>query len=136
MIQRNKGLLGIRPVIEGIQLQENMSFDEKFQNITLRPIIKLQHHLLLAVFKNYIQKHKNVFSQLSLEKRMAYIENAIQKDTKFRNSVKGMIIGQFTTEEYELYIQNSSALNKRMMNLVKKRLMDSIQLFEPSPSPI
>ncbi|MGO1585595.1 glyoxalase [Mesonia sp.] len=136
MIQRNKGLLGIRPVIEGIQLQENMSFDEKFQNITLRPVIKLQHHLLLAVFKNYIQKHKNVFSQLSLEKRMAYIENAIQKDTKFRNSVKGMIIGQFTTEEYELYIQNSSALNKRMMNLVKKRLMDSIQLFEPSPSPI
>ncbi|MDQ7918309.1 glyoxalase [Mesonia sp. MT50] len=136
MIQRNKGLLETRPVIEGIQLQENMSFDEKFQNITLRPVIKLQHHLLLAVFKNYIQKHKNVFSQLSLEKRMAYIENAIQKDTKFRNSVKGMIIGQFTTEEYELYIQNSSTLNKRMMNLVKKRLMDSIQLFEPSPSPI
>jgi len=134
MTQRNKGLLEIRPVIEGIQLQDNRSFDEKFQNKTLRPIIKLQHYLLIAVFKNYIQKHKNVFYQLSLEKRISYIENAIQKDTKFRNSVKGMIIGQFTTEEYELYIQNSSALNKRMMNLVKKRLMDSIQLLEPSPS--
>ncbi|MDT0295024.1 glyoxalase [Mesonia ostreae] len=135
MMQRNKDLLEIRPVIEGIQLRENMSFDEKFQNKTLRPVIKLQHDLLIAVFKNYIQKHKIVFSQLSLDKRITYIENAIQKDTKFRNSVKGMIIGQFTTEEYEIYIQNSSALNKRMMNMVKKRLMDSLQLLEPSPIP-
>lgn len=132
-MQRNKDLLEIRPVIKGIQLRENMSLDEKFQNKTLRPIIKLQHDLLIAVFKNYIQKHKIVFSQLSLEKRMAYIENAIQKDTKFRNSIKGMIIGQFTTEEYELYIQNSSALNKRMLNMVKKRLMDSMQLLESTP---
>jgi len=135
MIQRNKGLLEIRPVIEGVQLRDTMSFDEKFQNKTLRPVIKLQHSLLLTVFKNYIQKHKNVFYQLTLDKRIAYIENAIQKDNKFKNSLKGMIIGHFTTEEYELYIQNSSALNKRMMNLVKKRFIDSIQLLEASPSP-
>jgi hypothetical protein len=48
---------------------------------------------------------------------------------KFRNSVKGMIIGQFTEEEYAIYIQNSSALNKRMMNIVKERFIDSIQAF-------
>ena len=40
-----------------------------------------------------------------------------------------MITGQFTIEEYELYIQNSSALNKRMMNMVIKRLQDQIQYF-------
>ena len=40
-----------------------------------------------------------------------------------------MIIGQFTTEEYEIYIQNSSALNKRMMNIVKERLVSNIQVF-------
>ena len=49
---------------------------------------------------------------------------------KFRNSLKGMIIGQFTVEEYLLYIENSSALNKRMMNIVKQRLLNNIQLFE------
>lgn len=61
---------------------------------------------------------------------MAFIENAVQKDMKFRNSLKGMIIGQFTVEEYSTYIQNSSALNKRMMNIVKERLQDNIQLLE------
>ena len=61
---------------------------------------------------------------------MEYIANAIQKDIKFRNSLKGMVIGQFTVEEYQTYIQNSSALNKRMMNLVKERIQSNIQLLE------
>lgn len=134
MSQRDLGLLEVRPVIEGIQLHSSVSFDESFQNKTLRPVIKLQHYLIIEVFKNYIRKHKNVFYQISLEKRITYIENAIQKDIKFRNSLKGIIIGQFTIEEYELYTQNSSALNKRMMNLVKKRVIDSIQLLEPTSS--
>ena len=106
-----------------------MSADEAFQNKTLRPVIKMQNDLFVAVFKNYISKRKNVFYDLTLPKQMAYIENAIHKDMKFRNSLKGMVIGQFTVEEYEIYIQNSSALNKRMMNIVKERLLSSIQLF-------
>jgi len=107
-----------------------MSKDEQFQNSTLRPIIKFQNPLLIEAFKNYIIKHKNAFNQLNIEKRLDYIENAIQKDIKFRNSLKGMIIGQFTVEEYMAYIQNSSTLNKRMMNIVVERLKDQVQAFE------
>lgn len=61
---------------------------------------------------------------------MHYIENAIQKDIKFRNSLKGMIIGQFTVEEYLVYIENSSALNKRMMNIVIENLKNQLLLLE------
>ncbi|EPR70258.1 hypothetical protein ADIWIN_3614 [Winogradskyella psychrotolerans RS-3] len=132
MTTRFNNLLSIRPEILSAKIHQGTSADEAFQNKTLRPIIKLQHDLLIAVFKNYIVKHKNVFSELSLEKRINYISNAIQKDIKFRNALKGMIIGQFTVEEYELYIQNSSALNKRMMNIVKERLIQSIQIFTPT----
>lgn len=107
-----------------------MSKDEQFQNGTLRPIIKFQNSLLIEAFRNYIMKHKNSFYELSIQKRINYIENAIQKDVKFRNSLKGMIIGQFTVEEYTTYIQNSSALNKRMMNMVVERLKDQVQAFE------
>ena len=107
-----------------------MSSDERFQNETLRPIIKFQNDLLLASFQNYIVKTKNTFYELRLEKRMDYIANALQKDIKYRNSVKGIIMGQFTVEEYANYIQNSSALNKRIINMVIKRLQDQIQYFE------
>lgn len=129
MATRSQDLLSVRPTIPSAKINDNMSFDERFQNATLRPIIKMQHDLFIVVFRNYIAKHKNVFYDLSIPKQLAYIDNAIHKDMKFRNSVKGMIIGQFTVEEYALYIQNSSALNKRMMNIVKTRLIDSIQLF-------
>lgn len=130
MNDRPNDIKRIRPEIPSARITENMSVDEHFQNATLRPIAKLQNPLVLEVFRNYIAKHKNVFYDLSLEKRLAYIENAIHKDMKFRNSVKGMIIGQFTVEEYFIYIKNSSALNKRMMNIVKERLISQIQLFE------
>ncbi len=130
MDKRDHLLLKARPTISSIQINNNMSDGEHFQNITLRPIIKLQNELFLVVFKNYIKKHKNVFYELTIEKRLKYIENAIHKDIKFRNALKGMIIGQFTIKEYATYTKNSSALNKRMMNIVKQRLQSNIQLFE------
>ncbi|GGH42310.1 hypothetical protein GCM10011364_13730 [Mangrovimonas yunxiaonensis] len=110
-----------------------MSNDEYFQNKTLRPIIKLQNDLFIEVFKNYANKHKNVFYDLSGQKQINYIENAIHKDMKFRNSLKGMVIGQFTLDEYTFYITNSSALNKRMMNLVKEQLIDHLMVLQKHP---
>ena len=115
MTNRTKDLKTIRPIIPTALVNDSMSKDEQFQNKTLRPIIKMQSELLF-----------------SLTKHMDYIENVIHKDMKFRNSLKGMIIGQFTVEEYALYILNSSALNKRMMNIVKERFITNIQLFQPA----
>ncbi|MGY3793379.1 glyoxalase [uncultured Aquimarina sp.] len=130
MENRESNLLAIRPQILNARVTENMSEDEQFQNKTIRPIIKLQNELLIEVFRNYIKKRKNTFYELSVEKRLLYIENAVQKDMKFRNSLKGMIIGQFTVDEYLIYIKNSSALNKRMMNIVRERLQSNLQLLE------
>lgn len=131
MKTRDEALLQIRPEISSAKVTTLMTSGESFQNRTLRPVIKLQNDLLIAVFKNYVRKHKNVFYTLSVEKQLEYIENAIQKDIKFRNSLKGIIIGQFTIDEYVIYTENSSALNKRMMNIVKERLKDNLlQLAE------
>ena len=130
MSTRSEKLLQQRPDIPTSKINDQMGSEEYFQNAILRPILKLQNDLFISVFKNYIKKHKNVFYELSLEKKQRYIEHAIQKDIKFRNSLKGMIIGMFTVEEYETYKLNSSALNKRMMNLLIVRLKDQLLLFD------
>ena len=127
MTNRSLDLKRIRPDHITTTINSEMSLDERFQNLTLRPVIKFQHDLLIEAFKNYASKHKNVFYDLSVDKRIDYIENAIHKDMKFRNSLKGMVIGAFSVEEYNLYIKNSSALNKRMTSIVKNRLIDNIQ---------
>ena len=130
MNDRPNDLLRIRPEIKKTQQFENMSVEERFQNESLRPILKLQNPLFLAVFHNYIEKRKGVFYSLGLEKKLNYIENSLNRDQKFGDSIKGMVIGLFTMEEYNAYSLNSSALNKRMMNMVIERLKDQVQLFE------
>lgn len=112
------------------EVNKSSSSEELFQNQTLRPILKLQNDLLLSVFSNQIVKNKIDFHHFSVEKKLQYIENCIQKDTKFRNALKGIIIGLFTLEEYGEYIKNSSSLNKRMMNMLIERLKSQVQLFE------
>jgi len=130
MSTRSEKLLQQRPDIPTSKINDQMGSEEYFQNAVLRPILKLQNDLFISVFKNYIKKHKNVFYELSIEKKQRYVEHAIQKDIKFRNSLKGIIIGMFTVEEYETYTLNSSALNKRMMNLLIVRLKDQLLLFD------
>ena len=61
MSNRSTQLEQIRPVISSALVHDNMSSDERFQNNTLRPVIKLQSDLFIEVFKNYVSKHKNVF---------------------------------------------------------------------------
>ena len=127
MENRDLFLLEIRGEIVG-SLSKDSSAEELFQNKTIRPIMKLQNDL----FIDYAIKQKNVFFSLPPEKKMSYIENVIQRDIKFRNSLKGMIIALFTIEEYAEYITNSSNLNKRMMNLLIERLKSHAQLLVTS----
>ena len=128
MKTKDELLLDIRGASIGVITEQSCS-EEKFQNQTLRPILKFQNDLFIEVFRNYASKQKNVFFSLTPEKKMIYIENAIQRDIKFRNSLKGVIIGMFTSSEYKEYIQNSSNINKRMMNLLIERLKSQIQII-------
>lgn len=103
--------------------------EESFQNEVLRPILKLQNDLLIACFINYINRNKADFHNHSLDKKQSVIENVIRKDIKFRNVLKGMIIGLFTADEYAIFIQNTANTNKRMMSMLVERLKSQVELF-------
>jgi hypothetical protein len=128
METRDELLLKVRENIIGI-VSESSSSEEKFQNETLRPILKLNNDLFIESFRNYIDKHKNDFYSLSVENKLAFIENAIKRDIKYRNTLKGIVLAWFTMIEYKNYTTNSSNLNKRIMTLVIERLKSQVQLF-------
>lgn len=128
METRDLSLLQIRGGAIGNTL--NASPEEIFQNQTIRPILKLQNDLFVEAFRNYVDKYKGDFYNYPAQKKLSFIDNAIHKDIKFRNALKGMVIAMFTIDEYHAYIKNSSNLNKRMMNMVIERLQSQAQLFE------
>lgn len=100
-----------------------------FQNAIFRPILKLHNEIFLEVFKNYLLKHKSNFWELNEDQKKTFIASSVQKDIKFRNALKGMIISWFTIPEYLLYTKNSSNLNKRMMNLLIERYQTQLHLI-------
>lgn len=130
MDSRNERLLSIRLEVPNARVNQSTLGLESFQNSTLRPISKFQNELILSIFENYIIRYKNVFHKLGNEEKLRYIENTVKKDSKFKNLIRGIFMGHFTIEEYKFYSENSSEVNKRIINLTKERLQSQLEHFE------
>ena len=122
--------ISIRPIIESIIFNNKSTEVESFQNLSLRPIIKLQHAILIAFFKKHLISRKTSFKNLSAEKSFLFIENSLTKDNRLKNRLIGMIIGLFTLDEFEVYLENSSEYNKRILNILKTRYKDSLSQLQ------
>ena len=114
-----------RPVLEDL-IKDNMSALELFQNQTLRPVIKMQHDLLIASFNMYKAKRKIDFSSLTDQKKRSKTKSVFVKDINYKNLTLGFIIGAFSLEEFAYYSLNASELNKRIIQIVIQRVQDSL----------
>lgn len=114
-----------RPVLKNLVNSKTTSV-EKFQNEAIRPVIKMQHQLIISLFKNYLQKRKVDFKTLLDEQKKIKIQTVLKTDLKFKTLLIGCIIGQFTIEELEVYLSNTSEFNRRITQISMQRLQDSI----------
>ncbi len=114
-----------RPIL-GDLINDGTSEMEKFQNEVIRPIIKMQHNLLISFFQNYLQKRKIDFSVFPEKKKRSKISSIFKTDNNYKNITLGVILGQFSIEEYKFYADNSSEINKRILQIITQRIKDSI----------
>tara|TARA_R110001592_G_scaffold97430_1_gene279139 strand:+ start:59 stop:430 length:372 start_codon:yes stop_codon:yes gene_type:complete len=114
-----------RPILSDL-VNEGTSELEKFQNEIIRPVIKMQHDLLIASFKHYLQKRKIDFSVLSDQKKRSRISNIFKTDNNYKNMTLGFIIGHFSADEFTFYTANLSEVNKRVLQIITQRIKDSI----------
>ncbi|WBX72183.1 glyoxalase [Tenacibaculum retecalamus] len=113
--------LTIRPVL-------NFSSEipiEDFQNKTVRPILKLQHDLLLQFFIFFCNKQKVDILNVEKEKFNKVVNNITKKNINLKNQFLGLIIGQFTVGEFEFYKENNTDINKRILMMIGQRIKDS-----------
>jgi predicted histidine transporter YuiF (NhaC family) len=114
-----------RPILKNL-MKDNMSDFELFQNKTIRPIIKMQHDLLIAFLESYLQKRKIDFSKVSEEKKQMKIKAILEKDIQFRNVILGSILAHFSMDEYFYYNTSTSEMNKRIIKIIIQRFQDSL----------
>lgn len=114
-----------RPIISDL-VNAGTSENEKFQNEVIRPVIKMQHELLVASLKNYLQKRKIDFTILSDQKKRSKVSSIYKTDNNYKNITIGLIIGHFSMDEFTFYTINSSEMNRRILQIITQRIKDSI----------
>jgi hypothetical protein len=114
-----------RPIIADL-VNAGTSDIEKFQNEVIRPVIKMQHELLIGSLNNYLQKRKVDFSVLPDKKKRSKISSIYKTDNNYKNMTLGFVIGQFSMDEFKFYADNSSEINKRILQITSQRIKDSI----------
>ncbi|MCD8425453.1 glyoxalase [Tenacibaculum dicentrarchi] len=113
--------INIRPVL-------NLSSEipvEDFQNKTIRPILKLQHELLLQFFIFFCKSQKVDIINIEKEKFNKAVNSITKKNINLKNQFLGLIIGQFTVGEFEFYKDNNTDINKRILMMIGQRIKDS-----------
>lgn len=116
----------VRPILPNELTIGALKAEELFQNMVLRPIIKMQHDILVYRVKSYFASKKVVFHLMDKKKRVVALESAFKNDNPFKKEIQGMVIGQLNSEEFRQYLQTEKSFNKRIIQMVKNRMIDSV----------
>ena len=116
----------VRPKLPDALTEGELKEEELFQNMVLRPVIKMQHDVLILRVKSYFVSKRVMFNVMDKQKRTLAIEQAFLGDNVFKKEIQGMILGQLDTTEYQRYLQNERTMNKRIIQMVRNRMLDSV----------
>lgn len=130
MTSSRNDLLKLRPEIPSIQQELEMNPEEAFQNQSIRPILKFQNNLLLAIYAQHVLKHKSIFYKLTIPKRLEFVKESLQKDPLLKHTLLGAVIGLFTNEEFSLYLEHEKELKRRISDMLVQRFQDQIGHFD------
>lgn len=95
---------------------------EQFQNQTIRPILKLLDGSIRTLWQHHWPKRKIQFDRFSNEEKRAYIERAVREDTRLRLTLVGMVLGQFTADEWGQFMADEAEITRRIASLLTQRL--------------
>lgn len=127
MESRDESIVEIRPSIGEFISCDNQF--EHFQTFTLRPILKFQNPLLLLFFKEYLQCNKKQLSNLTFTAQKSLVKDCIQNDVIFKNSIIHLVVALFSNSELKFYLSHKKEINKRICQLMQKRIQDQVELL-------
>ena len=99
------------------------SKEEIFQNETLRPILKLQHELIIKLAQEFLKYRNVTWENLKEKDPLQWLNINIKRDIPFKHLLIGMVIGQFSKNELDEYLTFQKEMNKRIINMMTERIV-------------
>ena len=120
LLRPDATLLALRPIIAA-ETTDAADTVGAFLHATLRPVLKLQNDLLLAVVVDFVRDHHITLRPTDQHHQLTEL---LGRNTKLRYTVVGLITGLFTAEEYAFYRQHRPESNRRLLEMAVHRVLD------------
>ncbi|SFQ39127.1 hypothetical protein [Hymenobacter arizonensis] len=125
-VRPDAALLAMRPSVPTATVEPGTV--GAFLHTTLRPVLKMQNMLLLAIVADFVLDHHIPLAKASGTDQQRLLAELLGRNTKLRYTVVGLVSGVFSAGEYIFYRQHRSELNRRMLELVQQRVLDQTAL--------
>ena len=119
-------LLSLRPAIAGQPpALPTPTTVADFQHQVWRPLLKLQHTVLLAMVIDFAHDYRLPLTTPDLELATTFGE-LLARNTRLRATLTGLVVGLLTQPELAFYRQHRSELNRRLLDLAQQRVLSSL----------
>jgi len=120
-------MLALRPAIAGQPAAiPTPTTVADFQHQVLRPILKLQHVVLLATVADFAHDYHLPLATAAPTEATRLLTELLVRNTRLRATVVGLVVGMLTLPELAFYRQHRSELNRRLLDLAEQRVLSSI----------
>lgn len=116
----------IRPLVTIENKLESHQEIELFQNVVIRPVLKMQHDIIIKIFNFSIKKLAMDWNNLKKNKKIQFIDNQLSRNIQLKNLVLGIVVGQLEEIEIDKYLMNSREYNKRIIKMSIQRIVSTI----------
>ena len=120
-------LLALRPAIAGqpaaIPTPDNVA---DFQHQVLRPVLKLQHPVLLAVVADFAHDYHLPLATAAPTEATRLLTELLTRNVRLRATLTGLAVGLLTAPELAFYRQHRAELNRRLLDLAQQRVLSSL----------
>jgi hypothetical protein len=117
-------LVALRPIIHTVR-NSDVSPMEQFQNESLRPIIKMQHDVLMGLVRSQPNFEELLLRKGSAQQFHDRVRTFIVKQPSLKQLLIGMVLGMFTLEELAVYTKHATDFNKRISGMICQRIADT-----------
>ncbi|MEL6614517.1 MAG: glyoxalase [Bacteroidota bacterium] len=118
MPERDLAILALRPVLD---TQEAHGI-EGFLHTTLRPVLKLQNPVLLALVAADIAKRIPGFVGFAPEDQRQRLRDLLRKDSRLKRVLLGVVFGMLTEDELAFALASEAEVRRRTVALLVERV--------------
>jgi hypothetical protein len=121
MPDRDAALLALRPPVNADPDAASTDL-ERFLHATLRPVLKLQNDILLALAAREVSKRVPGLRAMAPDDRRARIAQTLAGDSRLKRTLVGVVYGALTSDELAFALGHEAEVRRRIVALLVERV--------------